>query len=132
MNCGKSVEVLAKCRYLLKFLNLCNKRGVRIYNVKIPSFILCCGFIAPIVYELTMTIWMCISENVEEQKMSNIMCVIMSNLQGILTYISMVNSNQFTIDTIDHMQQIVDKSEFAVFFISFTDSLNGLIYSYTQ
>lgn len=57
-----------------------------------------------------------ISDNVEEQKMSNIMCVIMSNLQGILTYISMVNSNQFTIDTIDHLQQIVDKSEFAVSF----------------
>lgn len=111
MNSAKSVEVLAACKSLLKYLNLCNKKGVRIKNVKIPNFVVHCGFIAPIVYEFVMTLWVCFSEDVGEQQMSNLTCVILSNLQGILTYMSMVNTNQFTIETIDHMQEIIDKSE---------------------
>lgn len=111
MNSANSVEVLAACKSLLKTLNLCNKKGVRIRNVKIPNLVVFGAFLAPIFYELTMTVWKCITEDVEEQQMSNLMCVIMSNLQGILTHASMVNTNQFTIETIDHMQEIIDKSE---------------------
>lgn len=105
------MEVLSNCKHLLKFLNLCNENGVRIKNVKIPNLIVFCGFATPMVYELIMTVLMGTVENIDAEKMPILMCVAMSYLQAILTYMSMAKTNRFTIATIEHMQQIIDKSE---------------------
>lgn len=112
----KRVEVLVTCRFLLKFLHLCDKDRVRInfFNVKIievPNFITFGGFAAPIAYELVMLVWACFSDDVIVEKRPSLMCVILSNLQAFLTYTSMVKTNRFTIETIQFIQEVVDKSE---------------------
>lgn len=45
------------------------------------------------------------------EKVPILMCVILSNLQAVLTYTSMVRTNRFTIETIEFIQDVVDKSE---------------------
>lgn len=114
---SRHVEVLVTCRFLLKFLHLCNKDRVHIklFNskkvIEIPNFIIFGGFAAPIAYESTMLILALLSDtNVE--KRPSLMCVILSNLQAFLTYVSMVKTNRFTIETIEYIQAVVDKSEF--------------------
>lgn len=105
------LEILVTCRSLLKLLNLCNRNGVYIHDVKIPNIILFCAFLSSIIYEITMIIWFVVETDMELQRKSNVLCIFVANLQVILTYISMIKSNDFTMDTIEHMQKIVDKRE---------------------
>lgn len=62
-------------------------------------------------YELGMLMWACLAEDVIIEKRPSLMCVILSNLQAFLTYTSMVKTNRFTIETIEYIQEVVDKSE---------------------
>lgn len=113
---SEHVEVLVTCRFLLKFLHLCNKNRIKINLfrarvIEIPNFIIFGGFAAPIAYELAMLVWACFSDDVILEKRPSLMCVILSNLQAFLTYTSMVRTNRFTIETIEYIQEVVDKSE---------------------
>lgn len=111
MQSVKRVEILVTCRSLLKFLNLCSRNGVYIRDVKIPNFIVYFVYLMPMIYENIMTIWFVLETEMEMQRKSNIMVAVVAQLQNILTYISMIKSNKFTMDTIDHMEEIVNKSE---------------------
>lgn len=115
----RHVKVLDTCRFLLKFLHLCNQHGVQIKlsifgGVEIPNFITFSAFAAPIVYELIMLIWACFSDDITKDKVPILTCVIFSNLQAVLTYTSMVRTNKFTIETIEFIQEVVNKSEFSL------------------
>lgn len=112
MQSVKKIEILVTCQSLLKFLNLCNRNGVFFRDVKIPNFILYCVYLLPMIYEIVMVLWFALETDMEMQRKSNVMCVVVANLQVLLTYISMIKSNKITMDTIDHMQEIVNKSEF--------------------
>lgn len=107
----KKFEILVTCRSMLKFLNLCNKNGVFIRNVKIPNVLLYILYLCPLVYVFVMVILLVIETEMTAQRKSNNMCEAVAFLQVILTYITMIKSNRFTMNTIDHMQQIIDKSE---------------------
>lgn len=116
----RHVKVLVTCRFLLKFLNLCNKNRVRVNvfnlkNIEIPNFIIFGGFTAPIVYELAMLVLAFLADDVTAEKRPILICVILSNLQAFLTYISMAKTNRFTIETIEYIQRIVDKSELFIY-----------------
>lgn len=111
MQPGKRVEVLVTCQSLLKFLNLCNRNGVYIRNVRIPNILLVCIFLSPLIYELITIIWFLVETEMELQRKSNLMCIVVAGLQVIFTYITMLKSNKLTMETIDHIQQIVDKRE---------------------
>lgn len=113
---NRNVVVLVTCRFLLKFLHLCDKNRVRIRispsnEIEIPNFIIFGGFAAPMAYELGMLMWACLAEDVIIEKRPSLMCVILSNLQAFLTYTSMVKTNRFTIETIEYIQEVVVKSE---------------------
>lgn len=105
------LDILKTCQSALKFLNLCNNDGVFIRDVQIPNVILFGLFLFPMIYEFIMIIWFALETDMEMQSRSNILCDGVAYLQMILTYITMIRSNKFTLYTIDHMQQIVDKSE---------------------
>lgn len=112
----RRVEVLVTCRFLLKFLHLCNKNRIHLSlfnsrSIEIPNLLIYGGFAAPIVYELTMLMWALLSDDVIVDRRPSLMCVILSNLQAFLTYTSMVKTNRFTIETIEYIQEVVDKSE---------------------
>lgn len=107
----KKVDILVTCQSFLKFINLCNRNGVFIRDVRIPNSVLVCAFLLPIIYEAIMIIWHVVETDMEMQKKSNVLCIFVAILQVILTYVSMIKSNAFTMETIDHIQQIVDKSE---------------------
>lgn len=84
MQSVKRIEILVTCRSLLKFLNLCNKSGIYIRDVKIPNFFLYGVRLVPMLYELVMTIWFVLETEMEMQRKSNIMIVVVANLQVIL------------------------------------------------
>lgn len=119
MQSAKKMEILVTCQSLLKFLNLCNRNDVYIRDVKIPNAIFYCVYIVPMVYEIIMIFWFVVETDMEMQRKSNVMCVAIAILQVLLTYISMIKSNNFTISTIDHMQEIVNKSEFSFKVLNF-------------
>lgn len=108
------VDILTTCQSVLRFLNLCNSNGVFIRDVQIPNVILFGLFLFPMIYEFVMIIWFALETDMEMQSRSNVLCAGVAYLQMILTYITMIRSNKFTLYTIEHMQQIIDKSEFQV------------------
>lgn len=131
---NKNVEVLVMCRFLLKFLHLCDKNRVRIKilpskEIEIPNFIIFGGFAAPMAYELGMLMWACLAEDVIIEKRPSLMCVILSNLQAFLTYTSMVKTNRFTIETIEYIQEVVDKSELLTRLSDWADPFNYIFHS---
>lgn len=110
----KRIEILLTCKSILNVLNLCNKNGVFIRNVKIPNLLFYFLYLLSMVYEFVTVILYVIESDMTAQRKSNVMCAAVAILQVILTYISMIKSNKFTMYTIDHIQQIVDKSEFSM------------------
>lgn len=84
MQSAKRIEILVTCRSLLKFLNLCNRNGIYIRDVRIPNFLLYGLFLVPMLYELVMTIWFVLETEMEMQRKSNILIVVVANLQVIL------------------------------------------------
>lgn len=84
MQSAKGIEILVTCRSFLKFLNLCNRNGIYIRDVKIPNFLLYGVFLVPMLYELVMTIWFVLETEMEMQRKSNIMVCVVANLQVIL------------------------------------------------
>lgn len=123
----EKLDILMTCQSVLRFLNLCNSNGVFIRDVQIPNVILFGLFLCPMIYEFIMIIWFALQTDMEMQSKSNVLCAGVAYLQMILTYITMIRSNKFTLYTIDHMQQIVDKSELIVW-----RGRNALVFFYLK
>lgn len=104
------IEVLGGCRLPLKLTNLYNKNGVHIGSLKIPNFFIFIFISLPAIYTAPLQIWYCFDEGFNLRTTSNTLLSIIALIQTGLVYFWLTVKSELMIETIDHLQNIVNKS----------------------
>lgn len=105
------VEVLSDLRYILKLTNLYNKYGVYIGSVRIPDSVIFFMISLPSSYMCLLFFWAAVEEHFDMEKISGSLACTIGMLQPTIAYISLAVKTDLVISTIDHLQQVVEKSK---------------------
>lgn len=111
------VEFLKDCRYYLEKVHLCNREPYRIGIVPIPHIVMNFACVSPIVITFSCLLRYCIQSGFNLNAMSNAFAICMGSAQIILIYITLAIERSTILETIDQMQEIVDKRK-SIKFIS--------------
>lgn len=115
MSKNKEIEVLSGLRLIFKLGNLYNKNGVSIkYNkksIKIPDFLVFCVILLPVPYYVTLMNWIVIREKFNLKLVSTNVANTIGILQVTIAYISLVMKTDSIMSTVDHLQEVVEKSK---------------------
>lgn len=105
------IEVLAKCRGLLKCIDLCRKAPFQIIRLKIPNNSMFIFNSIPIFFGILMeslTVYD-IGWNIIDA--AGIVLLIFGLVQILSIYFSLAHQNEHIIEMIDRMQEVVNQSE---------------------
>lgn len=105
------IKVLGDLRLVLKLTNLYNKNGVFISSIKIPDFFVFCLICLPTTYLATLLIWAVVEENFNLTLISTSLAAAIAHIQIGVAFISLCIKNKLTISTVDHLQDVVEKSK---------------------
>lgn len=105
------VEVLSGLRLILKLTNLYNKHGVYIGSVKIPNILVFFLVMLPVIWHAFLLLWAVVDEKFDLKLISNSLAVTIGNIQTTLAYVSLAMETDLVISTVDHLQEVVEKSE---------------------
>lgn len=117
MSKEKKIEILTGLRLILKITNLYNKNGLYIkYNkngdsVKIPNFVVFCLIFLQSFYMLTLLIWGVIEKKFDLELISISLAVAIGLIYTAISYISLALKTDSIISTVDHLQEVVEKSK---------------------
>lgn len=105
------VEVLSGIRLILKLTNLYNKNGVYIGSIKIPDFIISAMISLLSSYMTLLYFWAAVEEHFDMEIISGSLACTLGMLQTTIAYISLATKTYLVISTIDHLQEVVEKSK---------------------
>lgn len=108
-------QVLSDCRLVLKLTNLYNKTGIYFVSFKIPSFLISCIILLPLVFLLLSNVWFCYDEKFNLESTSTSFAVMLGLLQTILNYVSLLMKKDLIVITVDYLQKIVATSNLFIF-----------------
>lgn len=115
----KKMKVLTECRRLLKLMNLCVKSEMRLFGSNIPHFVVFIALSIPLCYSVVMHIWKAFeigtnsnTSGIDMKKLANILLMIVSTTQMQLIYFALQFKNHNIIQTVDRIQEVVDRSKF--------------------
>lgn len=111
MESRTKIEVLSKCRGLLNTMNLCRKSHFQIGRLKIPNFLINAILSTPslvlvfaeslLVYDIGLNFFVA----------APVVLVILGLVQMLGIYYSLTNNNGCIIETVDHIQDVVNRSK---------------------
>lgn len=102
------VQILKDCRYYLEKLNLCNSERVRIANIPVPHVLMNFACVSPVIITCSCLLRFCILSGFDLNAMSNAFAIAVGSAQIILIYITLAFDRPAILETIDHMQSIVN------------------------
>lgn len=111
MESRTKIEVLSKCRGLLNTMNLGRKSHFQIGRLKIPNFLVNVILSTPclvlmfaeslLVYDIGLNFFVA----------APVVLVILGVVQMLSIYYSLTNNNECIIETVDHIQDVVNRSK---------------------
>lgn len=110
----KRLEVLGGCKLPLKLTNLYNKNGVHIGALKIPKFLIFILISLPTIYIAPLQIWYCFDERFNLKATSNTLLSIVALIHMGFVYLWLTMKSELIVETIDHLQDVVNKSKYAI------------------
>lgn len=112
MDNQKAIIVMSKCRFYLKFMHLGQKDEFHIGHLKIPNLVTWCILSTPlgifILFEYLTLFDVGLNGFLEN---GNVFFISLGCTQLAITFICLTIRNKLIIKTIEHMQDIVDRSE---------------------
>lgn len=107
-------KVLEGLQIILKFVEFYPSDGV-FFGVRIPFRVIFRGlFFTLILFQLT-TIWLCMDGNWDLKIVSGPLCFLCGGFQILIIYFDMLTSKAIIIETMDLLQQLVQKSKLSSF-----------------
>lgn len=104
------IEVLSKCRFILKWTHLYNPNGVRIGSTKTPDLLIACLLVLQFVETAVMYLLYCIDEGFSIESVSGTLPYVIGTSQISLVYMSLAMKNRLIVQAIDGLQAAVTKS----------------------
>lgn len=105
------IEVLSSLRGFLKITNLYNKNGVYIGSVKIPDFLIFCLFSLHTLNFGILCIWGILEQEFNLKLISFHLGGAIGFPEITIIYIYLVQKTDLIVSTVDHFQEIVEKSK---------------------
>lgn len=110
MSGSQQIQVLADCRYLLRFMNLGSTIELKIRRWKIPNNLLFTLLLMPSIFCFVCEILNMLEMNLDFYEDSNSFIFLLISIQFPMIYMCLIQTNGVIIKTLDHMQRIVERS----------------------
>lgn len=111
MNGNPQIQVLADCRYLLRFMNLGTNIQVQIRQWKIPNSLLFTLLLIPSSFGFVCEILNMFEINLDFYEDSHNFLLILATFQIQIMYLCLIYKNGIIIELLDHIQRIVERSK---------------------
>lgn len=108
------MEVLKKCKLALQLGNLSNKRGFYLFNWKVPNFIVDLFLILPMSICTIQMFIFCSKIGPNLKGISSSIYLVLGILSICAMYICLAVENDLIIETLDHLQKMVNLSKFVL------------------
>lgn len=119
MESRTEIEVISKCRGLLNMMNLCRKDPIEIGRWKIPNIFMFFLISTPMLISTSMEFWEVLETDVGFLKEASVILMILGSMQILSIYYSLALNNKIIIETVNHIQSVVNRSKFKFFVIVF-------------
>lgn len=113
------MEVLKKCKLLLRIANLSNKNGFRLFAWKVPNFIVDLIFLLPMSICVMQMALFCFGIGLVLKEISSSIYLSLGIISIMAMYICLAAENDLIIATLDHLQEMVTMSEFVLTFFNY-------------
>lgn len=114
----QQINVLFECCGLLRLIRLCTKSKLQIGQLKIPNVISYILLSIPLCFSIACDIMKVLEMEMSFQECANSFLFIPGTTQMQLIYICLAFNNELIIQTVDHIQELVDRSNSTINFIS--------------
>lgn len=108
---NQPIEVLSKCRFILKWTHLYNPNGVRIGSTKIPDLLVFSLLALQFTETGALYLWHCFDDNFNKESVSGTLPYVIGTTQMTLVYLSLAMRNRIIVQAIDNLQEAVTKSD---------------------
>lgn len=109
---GRSqIKVLSACRNLLKFMNLGTTTELHIGRLKIPHVIVFIILLVPLSYLIAMELRTIYNIRFNFKEGADYFFITLGTIQIQLIFVNLARNNSTIIDTISHIQNVVDRSK---------------------
>lgn len=112
----QQINVLYECCGLLRLIRLCTKSKLQIGQLKIPNIISYIVLSIPLCFSVACDIMKVLDMEMSFQECANSFLFIPGTTQMQLIYICLAYNNELIIQTVDHIQELVDRSNFSIDF----------------
>lgn len=106
------MEVLKRCKLALRLGNLSNKRGFYLFNWKVSNFIVDFFLLLPMSICVIQMLIFCSEIGPNLKEISSSIYLGLGILSIGAMYISLAAKNDLIIETLDHLQEMVNLSKF--------------------
>lgn len=106
------IEVISKCRGLLNMMNLCRKDPIEIRRWKIPNIFMFFLISTPMLISISMETWQVFESDVGFLKEASVILMILGSMQILSIYYSLALQNKIIVETVNHIQSVVNRSNF--------------------
>lgn len=108
----EQINVTSKCRQFLKYMSLGLKIQFRIGRYEFPYWVSCSVASFPMILFTVMEYWTVYDIGLGDfLENGNVFFISLGLTQILLIYICLANNNDLLIETIGHIQQIVNQSK---------------------
>lgn len=107
---NQSIQVLSRCRPILKWLNLYNPNGVKIGEIKMPEWLVTLIIISIILDTVILYCLNCFDYKFNLDVVSGTFPYVIGSTQITLVYLSLAMRKNIIVDAIDCLQVAVTKS----------------------
>lgn len=107
---NQSIQVLSRCRPILKWLNLYNPNGVRIGSIKIPDWLATLTIISFIFDSIILYLLFCFDNEFNLDVVSGTFPYVIGSSQITLVYLSLAMRKNVIVEAVDCLQVAVTKS----------------------
>lgn len=105
------IEVLSKCRQLLKFMNLGLKTKIQIGRVTIPNSVTFVVLSIPLCLSIVMESWFAYDIGLNLKEVTSPVLILLGTVQIVLIFFCLANDNSYLIQMIDHVQAVLNRSK---------------------
>lgn len=105
------IKILSACRNLLKLMNLGSKSKFQIGKLRIPNIIIFAILLMPLSYLIAMETRTIYNIRFNFRDGADHFFITLGTTQLQLIFLSLATNNSVIIDTVDHIQDVVDRSK---------------------
>lgn len=112
----REIKVLSTCRGPLLWMNLCRKTDLEIFGFKIPNIVIFSILSIPLCNGVLGTFRLAFDIGFNFEGTASLLMSVLGLLQMQAIYFCLVNKNQIIIEMVDHIQDVVNRSNLHLFF----------------